>query len=174
MNDKYEKNTGGNGIVSKLTGVSLNRLLVVFHCNEGRLVKPASSDLFFTSLDSSETAWAYLPCTGRVDMAAVLSCFRKSASGVLLVGCAPGACRFPGQNEGMCQAEDLVSRAKRVIDTAGLDPCRVAYSAGFSASTGSSKTGEGKENSNCVSDMLETLAAMKDGPLSLPWTGGDA
>ncbi len=165
MKDKSDIETPCNETASNPTGVSLKNKLVVFHCNEGNLVKPAFSDPLLNAGDLSKTAWAYLPCTGRVDMAAVLSSFRKGVSGVLLVGCGAGACRFPGGSEHRCQAEDLVSRAKRVIEMAGLDPDRVACTAGFSDTTESLDTK--RSFSNSVAAMLATLAAMEKQPLSL-------
>jgi coenzyme F420-reducing hydrogenase delta subunit len=140
---------------------SLDGRLAVFHCNGGRLVRPDES--VSGPGASAEWALAYLPCTGRVDLATVLSCFRKGACGVLLVGCPEGTCRFP-HPDGECLAESLVTRAKRIVEMAGWDPARMRYAA---AGDMDGVEREARE----VMERLEELGAQ---PLSTAWDGDAA
>lgn len=128
--------------------VSIDGRLAVFHCNGGRLVRP---DCPF----EKQAAFAYLPCTGRVDLATILSCFRKGARGVLLVGCPEGLCRFPSPNED-CLAETMTHRAKRVCEIAGWDPRRVKYA----------RAAHLEEVLSMTRQALEDLKALGDQPLS--------
>ena len=143
--------------------MTLSDRLVVFHCNEGHLVNPGP-------IVSPDVASAYLPCTGRVDLATILSCFRKGALGVLLSGCPEGACRFPHPN-GQCSADVLVSRAKRVIYLAGWDPRRVSFfSRGLLRGCGCSEDEDGEGSSFLERSLKDKIKELKDlgvQPLSL-------
>lgn len=136
---------------------SLDGRLAVFHCNGGRLVRPDETQS--APGGSAEWALAYLPCTGRVDLATVLSCFRKGAGGVLLVGCPEGACRFP-HPDGECVAESLVARAKRIVELVGWDSARMRYAT----------AGDMDEVERAARAALERLEELRAQPLS---TGGD-
>lgn len=129
--------------------VTLSDRLVVFHCNEGRLVNPGP-------IVSPDVASAYLPCTGRVDLATILSCFRKGVLGVLLAGCPEGACRFPHPN-GECSADVLVSRAKRVLFLAGWDPRRISFFSGGPLRGCGCSVDEDHEGSRALEKILEEM-----------------
>jgi coenzyme F420-reducing hydrogenase delta subunit len=93
--------------------------VVVFHCDGGSLrgeVTPSGTETF-------GAPWIRVPCVGRVSEGELLRALRGGAAGVLLVGCAPGRCRF---HTGDRVAEEAVARVQGVLVRHGLSPQRVA------------------------------------------------
>lgn len=62
-----------------------------------------------------------VPCAARVDVPMVLSAFEKGASGVLILECKDGECRYgPGPRQVLGTAE----RIKEILHILGLGPLR--------------------------------------------------
>jgi len=63
-----------------------------------------------------------IPCSGRISKALLFKPFEMGADGVILVGCAPGACRYGTGTE---TAAENTEDTRRILDLIGLDGERV-------------------------------------------------
>ncbi len=64
-----------------------------------------------------------VPCTGRVDIAHLLSALEDGADGVYVAGCLEGECHYL---EGNYKARRKVDYVKKVLTELGIEPERVA------------------------------------------------
>jgi len=98
--------------------------VVVFHCDGGSLRGEATApEATAPDAEAVGTPWVRVPCVGRVSEGELLRALRGGAAAVLLVGCAPGQCRFHTGDE---VAEEAVARVQGVLARHGLSPQRVA------------------------------------------------
>ena len=63
-----------------------------------------------------------LPCTGRVDVPAILEAFETGADGVYVAGCLDGDCHFI---HGNTHAKRRVAEARRCLAEVGIEPERL-------------------------------------------------
>lgn len=92
--------------------------VVVFHCDGGSLATPAAEPVH------PGAGFIRVPCVGRVSGGDVLRALRSGAAGVLLAGCAPGACRF---GDAVSHAEDVATDLAPVLEAMGLGAERVRF-----------------------------------------------
>jgi len=92
--------------------------VVVFHCDGGSLATPAAAPVH------PGAGFIRVPCAGRVSAGDVLRALRSGAVGVLLAGCAPGACRF---GDAGSHADDVATDLASVLEAMGLGADRVRF-----------------------------------------------
>jgi F420-non-reducing hydrogenase iron-sulfur subunit len=94
--------------------------VVVFHCDGGSLATPVAEPVH------PGAGFIRVPCAGRISAGDVLRALRAGASGVLLAGCAPGACRF---GDAVTHAQNVATDLAPVLEAMGLGAHRVRFAA---------------------------------------------
>jgi coenzyme F420-reducing hydrogenase delta subunit len=92
--------------------------VVVFHCDGGSLATPAEEPVH------PGAGFIRVPCVGRVSSGDVLRALRSGAAGVLLAGCAPGACRF---HDAAAHGRDVATDLSPMLEAMGLGAERVRF-----------------------------------------------
>ncbi len=95
-----------------------------------------------------------LPCTGKVDILHILHALEKGADGVCLVGCLEGDCKYV---DGNLKARRRVNQAKKVLESIGIEPERVAM---YNLSSG-----EGPTFARYANEMDETIRKLGPSPI---------
>ena len=113
-------------------------IVVVFHCDGGSLASASPEPV------QAGAGFIRVPCVGRVSAGDVLRALRSGVSGVLLAGCAPGACRF---HDAASHAADVATDLAPVLQAMGLGAERVRYA----------PTGRGPELTAAVASFVERV-----------------
>lgn len=90
-----------------------------------------------------------IPCTGRIDVLAVLHALEAGADGVLAAGCLPGDCHYL---EGNINARRRIKRVQHLLAQIGLEPERVRM-----VNLSSAMAGEFVAAVNAMTEQIETL-----------------
>ena len=95
-----------------------------------------------------------LPCTGRVDLASILTAFEHGVDGVIVAGCLEGGCHF---QEGNLRAKKRVALAREMLTEAGIEGERLEM---FNLSSA-----EGNRFAEIVELVTERLRKLGPSPL---------
>ena len=103
-----------------------------------------------------------LPCSGRIDVPAVLEAFADGADGVYVAGCLDGDCHFL---HGNTHAKRRVAEAKRCLAEVGMEPQRLEM---FQLSAAM-----GARFAEIAQEMVDRIGQLGPSPVRRPRAQGD-
>lgn len=95
-----------------------------------------------------------MPCTGRVAVIHLMRALEKGADGVFVAGCMEGDCKY---QLGNIRARKRVEYVRRLLETIGLEPDRVAM---YNLSSG-----EGPRFAEISREMTEKVRQLGPNPV---------
>ncbi|MFX4262535.1 FAD-dependent oxidoreductase [Pelotomaculum propionicicum] len=110
-------------LMSSLETVSPVKDVAVFACQGSCIDKPDLAGLD-NDPDLARLRVVEIPTAGALRLEWLLKAFENGAAGVAVVGCGAGRCRYA---EGAVSAEGVVSRARHLLQSAGIPPERLIY-----------------------------------------------
>ncbi len=101
-----------------------------------------------------------VPCTGRVAVIHLMRALEKGADGVFVAGCMEGDCKY---QQGNIRARKRVEYVRKLLDTIGLEPDRVAM---YNMSSG-----EGPRFAEVSREMSEKIRRLGPNPIRVKGEG---